>query len=45
MNRVFLDVTANLDKIFEDATGQYRTGQTAQAAGAARQSAVVSGMR
>jgi hypothetical protein len=43
--RVFLDVTANLDKIFEDATGQYRTGQTAQAAGAARQSAVVSGMR
>ena len=42
---VFLDLTANLDKIFEDATGKYRTGETAQAAQAARQRAVVSGMR
>jgi hypothetical protein len=43
--RVFLDVTANLDKIFEDATGRYRTGQTAQAAQSARQRAVIGGMR
>jgi len=43
--RVFLDVTANLDRIFEDATGQYQTGQMAEAAQAARQRAVVSGMR
>ena len=46
--RVFLDVTANLDKIFEDASGKYKTvaaGQTAQAAQAARQSAVVNGLR
>jgi hypothetical protein len=26
--RVFLDLTANLDKIFEDASGTYRTGPT-----------------
>jgi hypothetical protein len=43
--RVFLDLTANLDKIFEYATGTYRAGQTSQAAQAARQQAVVSGMR
>jgi hypothetical protein len=36
--RVFFDVTANLDKIFEDATGKYKAkpGQTAEAARAAR---------
>jgi hypothetical protein len=43
--RLFLDLTANLDRIFEEATGKYKTGQTAQAAQAARQQAVVSGMR
>jgi hypothetical protein len=47
-SRVFLDVTVNLDRIFEDATGKYKTpppGQTAQAARAVRQSAVAEGMR
>jgi hypothetical protein len=43
--RLFLDVTANLDKIFEDATGKYKTGSTAQAAQAARQQSIVNGLR
>jgi hypothetical protein len=43
--RVFLDVTANLDKIFEDASGKYKTGSTAQAAQAARQQSIISGQR
>ena len=38
--RVFLDVTANLDRLFEDASGKYKVpsqaGQTAEAARAAR---------
>ena len=42
---VFFDVTANLDKIFEDATGRYKTGQTAQAAQAARQQRIVNSLR
>ena len=43
--RVFLDVTANLDKIFEAATGKYKTGTTAQAARAARTQSIISGQR
>ena len=43
--RVFLDVTANLDKIFEAATGKYKTGQTAQAAQNARQQSIINGLR
>jgi hypothetical protein len=43
--RVYLDVTANLDRIFEAATGKYKTGSTAQAAQAARQQRVISGLR
>jgi hypothetical protein len=43
--RVFLDVTANLDKIFEAATGKYKTGQTAQAAQNARQQRIINGLR
>jgi hypothetical protein len=37
--RIFFDVTANLDRIFEDASGRYRTRAPAtdQAAGAARE--------
>jgi hypothetical protein len=45
--RVFLDVTANLDKIFEDASGKYKTkpGQTAEAARAARARRIAEGIR
>ena len=43
--RVFFDVTANLDKIFEDATGKYKTGSTAQAAQAARQQRIINSLR
>ena len=42
--RVFLDLTANLDKLYEDASGKYKTGQTAQAAQAARQQRIVNGI-
>ncbi|MGD0528134.1 MAG: hypothetical protein ABSE49_23575 [Polyangiaceae bacterium] len=43
--RLFFDVTANLDKIFEAATGKYKTGSTAQAAQAARQQSIINGLR
>jgi hypothetical protein len=43
--RLFFDVTANLDKIFEDASGKYKTGSTAQAAQAARQQSIINGLR
>ncbi|MGH7298478.1 MAG: hypothetical protein ACRELB_26290, partial [Polyangiaceae bacterium] len=43
--RLFLDVTANLDKIFEAATGQYKAGSTAHAAQSARQQRIISGLR
>jgi hypothetical protein len=45
--RVFLDVTANLDKLFEDASGKYKTktGQTAQAAREARARRIAEGIR
>lgn len=45
--RVFFDVTANLDKIFEDATGKYKPkpGQTAEAARAARTARIANGIR
>lgn len=45
--RLFFDVTANLDKIFEDATGRYKgkTGQTAEAARAARNRQIAEGLR
>ena len=42
----FLDLTANLDKLYEDASGKYRStprGETASAARAARESRVASG--
>jgi hypothetical protein len=45
--RVFFDVTANLDKIFEAASGRYKTkpGQTAEAARAARARRIAEGFR
>jgi hypothetical protein len=45
--RVFFDVTANLDKIFEDASGRYKAkpGQTAEAARSTRASGLASGLR
>jgi hypothetical protein len=45
--RFFLDLTANLDKIYEDASGRYKTkpGATAAAARAARQQRIASGIR
>jgi hypothetical protein len=45
--RVFFDVTANLDKIFEDASGKYKAkpGQTADAARAARARQIAEGLR
>jgi hypothetical protein len=45
--RVFLDVTANLDKIYEDASGKYKRkpGETAAAARAARQQRIANEIR
>ncbi|HEY3822687.1 MAG TPA: hypothetical protein VGL81_36230 [Polyangiaceae bacterium] len=43
--RVFLDVTANLDKIFEDASGKYKSGSTSQTAREVRQQSIISGQR
>jgi hypothetical protein len=45
--RFFLDVTANLDKIFEDASGKYKSkpGTTAQAARTAREQRIVNAIR
>lgn len=43
--RLFVDLTANLDRIFEAATGKYKTGTTAQAAQAARQQSIINGIR
>ena len=43
----FLDLTANLDKLYEDASGKYKTkpGETASAARAARERSLASGVR
>jgi hypothetical protein len=45
--RVYFDVTANLDKIFEDMTGRYKAkpGQTAQAARMMRAERLADGLR
>jgi hypothetical protein len=45
--RFFLDFTANLDKIYEDATGKYKSkpGETASAAKTARQQRMLSEIR
>jgi hypothetical protein len=45
--RVYFDVTANLDKIFEDLTGRYKVqpGQTAQAARQLRAERLANGLR
>jgi hypothetical protein len=45
--RFFLDFTANLDKIYEDASGKYKSkpGATASAASAARQQRIASQFR
>jgi hypothetical protein len=43
--RLFFDVTANLDRILEAASGKYKTGSTAQAAQAARQQSILNGLR
>jgi len=45
--RIFIDLTANLDKIFEDASGKYRSapGQTASAARAAREQRIANQVR
>jgi hypothetical protein len=45
--RLFLDVTLNLDRLFEDASGRYRTGpgQTTAAAQAAREQRVAHELR
>ena len=45
--RVYFDVTANLDKIFEDASGRYKAkpGQTAEAARTSRVRRIAEGMR
>jgi len=45
--RIFVDVTVNLDKVFEDATGKYRPapGQTAAAARAARSQRIAEELR
>jgi hypothetical protein len=44
--RVFFDVTVNLDKLYEDASGKYKSkpGQTAAAARAARTQNIVGGI-
>jgi hypothetical protein len=45
--RFFLDLTANLDKLYEDASGRYKTkpGETASAARAARERSLASDVR
>lgn len=46
--RVYLDVTANLDKLFEDASGRYKKpkpGETAQAARQLRTKGLLGGMQ